>query len=136
MPIVGEALCSPFFNKFEVEAEISLTELLKTAPLRREPLRKRIRKMAKDSDPEMAVAIYSKTIKEVAGGSMSGPFTEAELGRRFGHHWNLVPAFGVHQEERMNRQIRSFDGLMIIALPGTTLLGRDDRKSRWQWSIT
>jgi len=111
MPIVGEALCSPFFNKFEVESEISLTELLKTAPLRRESLKKRIRKMAKDSYPEMAVEIYNKTIKEVAGGSMSGPFTETELGKRFGHHWNLVPAFGLHQgeDERGNPKFRRID---------------------------
>lgn len=99
MPIVGTALTSPLFNKFEVEAEISLSELLRTAPSRRETFKKRIKKMAEEGDKDMATAIFEKTLKEVKGGSMSGPFTEQELEKQFGKFWNLVPAFGLHQGE-------------------------------------
>ena len=111
MPIVGEALQSPFFNEFEVPAEISLAELLRSAPSRRYSLRNRIKKMAEDADPEMAKSIYNKTIQEVQSGSMSGPFSEDHLEKEFGKFWNLVPAFGLHQgeDEAGNPKFRRID---------------------------
>ena len=96
---MGDALESPFFNEYIVPAEISLSQLLRTAPSRRDSLRKRIKRMAESSDAEMAVSIYHNSWKEVKSGTMSGAYSEKELNEKFGRFWNLVPAFGLHQGE-------------------------------------
>ena len=97
LPIVGDALESPFFEWHEVPAMISLRELLSTANQRRGQTLNRVAYMAKKSSDEQARAIYQKTLKEVAKGTMSGPFDHSQLVARFGRHYNVIPSFGLEQ---------------------------------------
>eukprot|EP00435_Cladocopium_sp_Y103_P021695 s4096_g5.t1 len=97
MPIVGVALESPFFDSFDVPSAITLEELLSTAPSRRAGTIRRVEFMAEKSGLAQAEAIYAKTMKEVAAGSMGGPFTHEQLLDRHGPHYNVVPSFGLEQ---------------------------------------
>ena len=97
MTIVGPALTSPFFTDFSVPSSISIKELVSTARERRERTTRRIERMGRDSDGDLARAIYAKTLKEVKAGTMSGPYSVEEIDQKFGRRWNLVPSFGLHQ---------------------------------------
>ena len=97
MPIVGEALRSPFFYDFVIPSSMTVAELLSSARSRRVTTMARVAYMSKLGGPEMAQAIYDKTQKEVAGGTMSGPWTHDELVKRRGPHYNIIPSFGLAQ---------------------------------------
>lgn len=97
LPIVGRALESPFFEPYVVPAAISVRELLTTAKSRRAAAIRRVTFMAQKGSPAQAEAIYKKTIKEVAQGTMGGPFTESELAQRHGAFFDVVPSFGLEQ---------------------------------------
>lgn len=97
MPIIGDALESPFFDKYEVPAKITISELLRTAPSRRETLLRRVERMSKLGGQPQCEAIWKKTLKEVSAGSMAGPFTVDQVVERHGKHFNLVPSFGLQQ---------------------------------------
>ena len=58
---------------------------------------RRVEYMATKGSPQLAEAIYAKTLKEVKKGSMGGPFSEEEMVRRHGTYYNLIPAFGLEQ---------------------------------------
>eukprot|EP00435_Cladocopium_sp_Y103_P013062 s2693_g3.t1 len=97
MPIVGEALQSPFFEPKVVPAAVTLQELLSTASRRRNATLEKIRYMAKKGSEDQAQAIYRKTLKEVAQGSMAGPYTHEDIVVQCGPHYNLIPSFGLEQ---------------------------------------
>ena len=97
MPIVGEALESPFFEPFDAPSSISIRDLVASAPKRREDTLRRVTSMARAGGKPMAEAIWKKTLKEVSEGSMRGPLTAAEVERAHGKHYNVVPAFGLQQ---------------------------------------
>ena len=97
MPIVGKALVSPFFLHCEVPAAITVAELLATAERRRADTLRRVKFMAEKGGTDQAYAIYQKTLKEVAAGTIAGPFTHDELVVRFGRFYNVIPSFGLHQ---------------------------------------
>eukprot|EP00435_Cladocopium_sp_Y103_P037180 s3539_g9.t2 len=99
MPIVGKALESPFFHPYHVPAAITVAELLKTSPLRRASTLRRVKLMAQSGGDDMAQAIWKKTLKEVAAGTMAGPFTL----ERHGKYLNLVPSFGLKQGDKYRR---------------------------------
>eukprot|EP00435_Cladocopium_sp_Y103_P009343 s2629_g2.t1 len=103
MPIVGRALESPFFHPYHVPAAITVAELLKSAPLRRANTLKRVRVMAQSGGEDMANAIWTKTMKEVAAGTMSGPYTVDQMMEKHGRYLNLVPSFGLKQGEKYRR---------------------------------
>eukprot|EP00435_Cladocopium_sp_Y103_P071893 s30_g38.t1 len=111
MPIVGRALESPFFEEYHVPASITLAELLKTAPARRGSVLGRVRMMGRMGGPELAEAIWRKTMKEVAKGTMSGPYTVDAMLSRHGTHFNVVPSFGLKQghDEHGNPKFRRID---------------------------
>ena len=94
LPIVGEALESPFFDDYVVPASISIKELLSTAPTRRQATIKRIKVMAESGSSQLALAIWKKTLKEVDQGSMAGPFSMQEIENKHGRFYNVVPSFG------------------------------------------
>ena len=94
MPIVGEALRSPFFSEWRIPGEITLSELLATAKTRRKATMNRVRFMGGEA---MAAAIHQKTMKEVVGETMSGPWTHEQLVQRHGQYYNVVPSFGLAQ---------------------------------------
>ena len=91
MPIVGEALRSPFFSEWRIPSEITLPELLATAKARRKATMNRVRFMSKLGGEAMATAIHQKTMKEVVGETMSGPWTHEQLVQRHGQYYNVVP---------------------------------------------
>eukprot|EP00435_Cladocopium_sp_Y103_P062053 s206_g23.t1 len=90
MPIVGSALESPFFENYDVPAAISLAELLASAQRRRQSALRRVEFMAKRSSVSQAEAILKKTNKEVAQGTMGGPFGHEELVKRHGAYYNVI----------------------------------------------
>ena len=97
VPIVGEALRSPFFEEHFIPAQITVEELLSTSQRRRPGTLHRIQRMAESSPAELNRAIWDKAIKEVRQGSMDGPFTEGEIIAKHGRFFNLVPSFGLAQ---------------------------------------
>ena len=97
MPIVGEALRSPFFEPKVVPAVVTVKELLSSAARRRQGTLERIKYMSRKGSRRQAEAIYAKTLKEVAQGSMDGPFSHEQIVQEFGPHYNLVPSFGLEQ---------------------------------------
>ena len=97
LPIVGEALESPFFDDYVVPASIGIKELISTAPTRRQATIKRIKVMAESGSSQLALAIWKKTLKEVDQGSMAGPFSMQEIENRHGRFYNVVPSFGLEQ---------------------------------------
>ena len=97
MPIVGKALESPFFDPFVVPAQITVRELLASARQRRESILKRVVRMAELGGAPLAQAVWDKTIKEVAEGTMGGPFSSKDILARHGPTYNLVPSFGLQQ---------------------------------------
>ena len=94
---MGKALESPFFDDYDVPPAIKLPELLSSAPSRRRTALKRVEFMARQAGEQQAQAIFTKTIKEVAQGTMGGPYTHTELVRRHGPHYNVIPSFGLEQ---------------------------------------
>ena len=97
MPIIGDALESPFFKPYSVPATIAIRDLLATAPQRRKDLLRRVSSMSRAGGKAMAEAIWKKTMKEVNEGSMRGPLTETQVEELHGKHYNVVPAFGLRQ---------------------------------------
>lgn len=95
LPIVGDE--SAFFESKEVPATITLFELLATARRRRRDCLKRVEYMASKAPEGQSEAIYRKTLKEVASGTMAGPWTEQQLEERYGSHFNVIPSFGLTQ---------------------------------------
>ena len=94
MPIVGDALKSEFFYDYEVPASVTLEELLKTAPSRRQNAVKRVKLMAVQGGEAMSKAIWEKTQKEVASGAMSGPFSHVFLQKDLGGYLTSFQASG------------------------------------------
>eukprot|EP00435_Cladocopium_sp_Y103_P047784 s134_g14.t1 len=59
--------------------------------------------MAQSGGDDMAQAIWKKTLKEVAAGTMAGPFTLEQMLQRHGKYLNLVPSFGLKQGDKYRR---------------------------------
>ena len=97
MPIVGEALESPFFEPHRIPAAITLQELLASSERRRASTINRVAFMAQKGPQAQAEAIYQKTLKEVQKGTMGGPYSHEELVRKYGKYYNVVPSFGLTQ---------------------------------------
>ena len=97
IPIVGKALESPFFDEYVVPASITIKELLASAPTRRTSMIKRIKTMATAGSSDLSSAIWSKTLKEVEQGTMSGPYNLEEIEEKHGRFYNVVPSFGLEQ---------------------------------------
>lgn len=76
---------------------MSLQEPLNTAVARRKDSLKKVACMAKLGGHDMAAAIQEKTMKEVQGGTMAGPFSLSQLETRHGRFFNITPSFGLHQ---------------------------------------
>ena len=61
-------------------------------------------------DPELDIELYNKTVKEKSEGSMSGPFSQVDLDRRFGAgRWVPARRFGVWQSSAGVRKLRPID---------------------------
>ena len=97
MPIIGSALESPFFSSYHVPASITVQELVKSAPMRRNKILGRVRLMGLQGGKDLASAIWEKTLKEVRKGTMAGPYSEDEIRAKHGSYYNVVPSFGLKQ---------------------------------------
>eukprot|EP00435_Cladocopium_sp_Y103_P046884 s338_g13.t1 len=97
MPIVGTALESPFFLPYHVPASITIHELLKSAPMRRQKTMGRVKLMGLQGGEELSSAIWDKTLREVQKGTMAGPYSQEEIRARHGPFYNVVPSFGLKQ---------------------------------------
>ena len=111
MPIVGEALSSPFFEPCDVPASLTTQELLATAPRRRHATLEKVERVGRKSSRETARAVWEKTIKEVNQGSMRGPLTFEQVVSKHGPFFNVVPSFGLEQgvDESGNPKFRRID---------------------------
>ena len=97
MPILGPALESPFFLKFEEPQKVTRGEFNSTTKSRRKEAVRKTEYMAKLGGDEMARAIWAKAQQEVKSGTMGAPLTEHDASRRYGEHYNLIPSFGLRQ---------------------------------------
>ena len=59
----------------------------------------RVRYMARKSSPELQLAIWEKTRKEVRSGTMGPPETLRSIQEKYGKDFQIVPSFGLEQGE-------------------------------------
>ena len=97
--ITGEASESPFFERFEVSPSVTWEEYTATAAQRSKEMCDRVLFMGKKSDPKLAEAIWSKTQKEVVGGTMGPPMSLEQVQDKYGNDFQIVPSFGLAQGE-------------------------------------
>lgn len=111
MPIIGEALESPFFSEWRVPAAVTVAEFLQTTRRRRADAMSRVAYMAKLGGPDLSRAIYEKTRKEVKQGTMDGPWTVEEMENKYGRYFNTIPSFGLEQgvKEDGSKKYRRID---------------------------
>ena len=96
MPIVGEALESPFFVEDYHPAELSIHHLLAGSKPRRVALAKKAL-LFRPQDVECLRAALAKTLDEVDSGSMGPALTAEQVTDTHGPHWNAVRRFGLRQ---------------------------------------
>ena len=97
MSITGRALCSPFFEDFEVPPVMSAEEFFSDLIPRSHRMVERVRFMGKKGSPELARAIWEKTNKEVASGTMGPAMTWEQVSAKYGCDFQVTPSFGLAQ---------------------------------------
>eukprot|EP00973_Karenia_brevis_P092608 12413217-Karenia_brevis.AAC.1 len=97
LPIVGPADRCPRFADYHVEAKMSIEEFLSSAPARRAALIDKTKKEALVTDKAILLAVYEKTMQEVAAGTMGPDLTEHGVLRKYGPLWNACQRFGIQQ---------------------------------------
>ena len=97
MGIIGDASVSPFFEPFDLPPKMSKTEFYGDMENRSLQMIERVRRVGKSAKPALTQAIFSKTQKEVQGGTMAGPFSFQEIVDRYGRDFQIVPSFGLEQ---------------------------------------
>ena len=97
LPIVGRAVESPFFMRHEEPQKVTFDEFINTCKRRRNDAVRRTRFMANAGDPDMAKAIWEKVQHEVAEGTMGPAMSEAQLAKKYGENYNVIPSFGLKQ---------------------------------------
>ena len=75
LPILGKANESEFFEPFEVRPDITWEDFHDGLTSLREKNMDKVKRMAQAGSPELAEAIYQKTVKEVQKGTMGPPMT-------------------------------------------------------------
>eukprot|EP00435_Cladocopium_sp_Y103_P061120 s489_g22.t1 len=97
MSITGRALCSPFFDSFEIPPSMSSEEFFADLVPRSKRMVERVRFMGKKSDPRLATAIWEKTQKEIRAGTMGPPLTWEEVRAAYNDDFQVTPSFGLSQ---------------------------------------
>ena len=95
--ILGEASISPFFDPFEVRPTMEPSLFHNTKAERSRNMIDRVLRMGRSSPRDMSEAIWSKTIKEVDGGTMGPPMSLQDVEETFGSDYQVVPSFGLRQ---------------------------------------
>ena len=97
LPIIGKALCSPFFEPQEDVQKVTFQEFLATSKRRRQEALRRTAFIARQGGDDMARALHQKNLKEIEGGTMGPKLTLDQVIAQYGDHFNLVPSFGLRQ---------------------------------------
>ncbi len=97
LPILGRAEESEFFDPFEVRPDLSWEEFHDSLAVTRKKNLEKVKKMAESGSPELAQAIYQKTLKEVSKGTMGPSMTLEDVHKKYKGLYNIVPSFGLEQ---------------------------------------
>ena len=95
--ITGPAATSNFFDPFEVPPLMSWTEFHRGKMTRSESMMERVEYMAKKGSPQLAEAIWTKTLKEVTKGTMGPPMSWDKVKRKYKSDFQVTPSFGLEQ---------------------------------------
>ena len=111
MPIVGDALESPFFHAYPESGTLTLSQLLSSAPARRKKIIDNFLASSSRTPLHILKEVERKTQKEVVAGTMGPPMEEGEVSAKFGPFWNVVPSFGIEQglDESGKPKVRRID---------------------------
>ena len=109
--ITGPASESPFFEDHDVMPTMSQHEFLSGLSERSERMIERVQFMAEKGDPALAAAIWEKTQKEVAKGTMGPPLSLEDVQKLYGKDFQITPSFGLAQglDEQGQRKYRRID---------------------------
>ena len=95
--ITGKAAESPFFDDFPVPPSMSKEKFHAGKHERSVDMIARVKFMAQKGPPELAKAIWEKTLKEVAGGTMGPPMTLDQVIGKYKTDFQVTPSFGLAQ---------------------------------------
>ena len=124
--ILGDASISPFFEPFEVRPTMSQEVFHHTKWQRSLDMMERVKTMGRASPKDMSEAIWRKTLKEVATGTMGPPMSLEEVRQTFMNDFQIVPSFGLRQghDESGQPKFRRIDDY--------TASGANPSSHRWQ----
>ena len=109
--ITGKAAESPFFDTFPVPPPMSSHDFHANKRERSLDMIERVKYMAQKGEPELARAIWEKTMKEVKSGTMGPPLTLEQVHEQYDGDFQVTPSFGLAQglDEHGNRKFRRID---------------------------
>ena len=130
MPIVGKALESPYFEAYQGQEEMSVTELIRTAKERRAETVTHVLKCGRSMEKYVAAELFKASNKRVQKGRATGPLREKEVTAMLGEHWNAVGTFPREQGCRQDgsRKIRKISNHKRAK---TTARMDGARQSKW-----
>ena len=97
LPIVGKTPKSAFFMDKEEPAEMTIMELMTSAPQRRSKILQAMAQAGLGKDPAATRAALRKTEEEVAAGTMGKAMSPDEARSKHGPHYNVCRRFGLKQ---------------------------------------
>ena len=97
LKITGPASESNFFEDFEVPPVMSAEDFHSHKATRSSQMIERVDYMATKGSPELAKAIWEKTLKEVSKGTMGQPMTLNEVKAIYQDDFQITPSFGLEQ---------------------------------------
>ena len=95
--ITGPASESRFFENFEVPPVMSFEDFHSKKMERSKQMIDRVEYMATKGSPELAKAIWGKTMKEVSKGTMGPPMTLDQVRTLYKDDFQVTPSFGLEQ---------------------------------------
>ena len=109
--ITGRAAESPFFESFPVPPSMSKHTFHSNKWERSMDMIRRVKYMAQKGSPELAAAIWEKTMKEVKKGTMGPPLSLDQTVDRYEGDFQVTPSFGLAQgcDEQGNPKFRRID---------------------------
>ena len=96
LPLTGEAATSPLLEFGDYQASISVTELLMSAPKRRDQVIEAVLAAARRC-PEAAAVIWRKTLEEVEQKQAIGPLEYSDVVTRHGNAWVACRRWALQQ---------------------------------------
>ena len=111
LKITGPADESNFFEPFETPPVMSTRAFHDNKMARSMGMIERVEYMARKGSPQLAEAIWKKTMKEVSKGTMGPPMTLTEVRRKYADDFQITPSFGLAQgaDEKGEPKYRRID---------------------------